>query len=110
MRAFPPLAGAFAGVRRSRHSPRHSGNDAIGRCGFPPRDGIASPRPRRRAGGKARRAAWPPEARGVGHDLVAVRGEVVVQFWLKPGDPPVVLWKGEEQPVERIPAQLKPYL
>jgi hypothetical protein len=29
-------------------------------------------------------------------DLVAVRGAVVVPFWLKPGDPPVALGKGEE--------------
>jgi hypothetical protein len=65
--------------------------------------GIASPRPRRRAGGKARRAAWPPEARGVGRGRVAVRGEGVAPFWLKPGEAAVTLGAGEEPPGERIP-------
>ena len=38
-------------------------------------------------------------------------GEVVVQFWVKPGEAAaVVLGAGEEPPVERIPEQLKPYL
>ena len=107
MRAFLPLTRAFAGVRRSRCSSRHSSNDAIGRCGFPPGGGIASSRPRRRAGGKARRAAWPPEARGVGRGLVAVRGEGVAPFWLKPGEAAVTLGMGEERRVERIPEQLR---
>ena len=43
-------------------------------------------------------------------DLVAVRGEVVVQFWLRPGEAAVTLGAGEEQPVERIPAQLRRFL
>ena len=43
-------------------------------------------------------------------DLVAVRGEVVVQFWLQPGEVAVTLGAGEEREVERIPEQLKPYL
>ena len=43
-------------------------------------------------------------------DLVAVRGEVVVQFWLKPGETAVTLGVGEEREVERIPAQLKRFL
>lgn len=43
-------------------------------------------------------------------DLVATRGEVVVQFWLKPGDPPVTLGPGEEKEVERIPEQLRRFL
>jgi len=43
-------------------------------------------------------------------DLVAVRGEVVVQFWLKPGEAAVTLGPGEEQKEERIPAQLKRFL
>ena len=30
-------------------------------------------------------------------DLVAVRGEVVVQFWLKPGEAAVTLGSGEER-------------
>ena len=43
-------------------------------------------------------------------DRVAVRGEVVVQFWLKPGEAAVTLGKGEEREVERIPAQLRRFL
>jgi inner membrane protein len=39
-------------------------------------------------------------------DLVAVRGEVVVQFWLKPGEAAVTLETGEE----RIPGQLRRFL
>ena len=42
-------------------------------------------------------------------DLVAVRGEVVVQFWLKPGEA-AALAAGEEREVERIPAQLRGFL
>ena len=72
--------------------------------------GIASPQPRRRTGGKARRAAGPPGACGVGRDRVAVRGEVVVQFWLQPGEAAVTLGAGEEQPGERIPEQLRRFL
>ena len=43
-------------------------------------------------------------------DLVAVRGEVVVQFWLKPGEVAVTLGPGEEREVERIPEQLRRFL
>ena len=42
--------------------------------------------------------------------LVAVRGEVVVQFWLKPGEVAVMLEKGEEREVERIPEPLRRFL
>jgi len=41
---------------------------------------------------------------------VAVRGEIVVQFWLRPGEAAVSLGAGEEQEVERIPEQLKRFL
>ena len=43
-------------------------------------------------------------------DLVAVRGEVVVQFWLRPGEAAVTLGPGEEREVERIPEQLRKFL
>ena len=44
-------------------------------------------------------------------DLVAVRGEVVVQFWLKPGEAAATLGVGEERrEVERIPEQLRRFL
>ena len=43
-------------------------------------------------------------------DLVAVRGEVVVQFWLRPGAAAVTLGAGEEQKEERIPEQLRRFL
>ncbi len=43
-------------------------------------------------------------------DLVAVRGEVVVQFWLRPGETAVMLEKGEEREVEKIPEQLRQFL
>ena len=43
-------------------------------------------------------------------DLVAVRGEIVVQFWLKPGVAAVTLGAEEEQEVEKIPAQLRRFL
>ena len=43
-------------------------------------------------------------------DLVAVRGGVVVQFWLRPGEAAVTLGAGEEREVERIPVQLKMFL
>ncbi len=43
-------------------------------------------------------------------NLVAVRGEVVVQFWLQPGEAAVMLGPGEEQREERIPAQLREFL
>lgn len=43
-------------------------------------------------------------------DLTAAQGEVFVQFWLKPGDPPVAFEPGEEKPVERIPEELQEVL
>lgn len=43
-------------------------------------------------------------------DLIAVRGEVVVQFWLRPGEAAVNLGPGEEQQEERIPEQLRRFL
>ena len=43
-------------------------------------------------------------------DLVAIRGEVFVQFWLKPGEAAVTLGLGEEREVERIPEQLRRFL
>jgi inner membrane protein len=43
-------------------------------------------------------------------DLVAIRGEVVVQFWLRPGETAVTLGPGEESPADRIPRQLRRFL
>jgi hypothetical protein len=43
-------------------------------------------------------------------DLIAVHGEVVVQFWLKPDEAAVTLGTGEEREVERIPEQLRRFL
>ena len=43
-------------------------------------------------------------------DRIAVRGEVVVQFWLKPGEATVTLGAGEEREVEKIPEQLRRFL
>ncbi len=44
-------------------------------------------------------------------DRVAVRGEVIVQFWLRPGEAAVTLGKGEERrEEERIPEQLRKFL
>jgi inner membrane protein len=43
-------------------------------------------------------------------DLVAVRGEVIVQFWLRPGEAAVTLGPGEVREVERIPEQLRRFL
>jgi len=43
-------------------------------------------------------------------DRIAVRGEVVVQFWLKPGEAAVTLGTGEERREERIPEQLRRFL
>jgi len=43
-------------------------------------------------------------------DLVAVRGEGVVPFWLQPGEAAVSLGVGEEQREERIPEQLRRFL
>ena len=41
---------------------------------------------------------------------MAVRGEVVVPFWLKPGEAAVTLGPGEERKEERIPEQLRRFL
>jgi inner membrane protein len=43
-------------------------------------------------------------------NLTAAQGEVFVQFWLKPGDPPIEFSPGEEKPVNRIPPQLREVL
>ena len=43
-------------------------------------------------------------------DLVAVRGEVIVQFWVRPGEQPVVFDLGHDPPADPIPAELKPFL
>ena len=43
-------------------------------------------------------------------DCVAVRGEVVVQFWLRPGEAEVALEMEEERGVEKIPEQLRRFL
>ena len=43
-------------------------------------------------------------------DRVAVRGEVVVQFWLKPGEAAVTLELGKERQGEKIPAQFRRFL
>ena len=43
-------------------------------------------------------------------DLIATRGEVVVQFWLKPGETAVTLGAGEEREGDRIPEQLRRFL
>ena len=43
-------------------------------------------------------------------DRVAIRGEVVVQFWLKPGEAAITLEKGEDQKEERIPEPLRRFL
>lgn len=43
-------------------------------------------------------------------DLVAAKGEIFVQFWLKPGEQAVVFELGTEPPEEQIPAGLKRFL
>ena len=43
-------------------------------------------------------------------DLVAAKGEIFVQFWLRPGEAAVTLGAGKEQEVERIPEQLRRFL
>jgi len=43
-------------------------------------------------------------------DLVAVWGEVVVQFWLKPGEQPVFFGLGNDPPADPIPAELRAFL
>ena len=43
-------------------------------------------------------------------DLVAARGEVFVQFWLKPGEQPVVFDLGHDPPADPIPQELRRFL
>jgi len=41
---------------------------------------------------------------------VAVRGEGVMRFWLRPGEAAVTRGTGKEREGERIPAQLRRFL
>ena len=41
---------------------------------------------------------------------MAARGEVFVQFWLKPGEQPVFFDPGNEPPVDPIPKELRRFL
>ena len=43
-------------------------------------------------------------------DLVAAKGEVFVQFWLRPGEQAVFFDLGNEPPADSIPLELKPFL
>jgi len=43
-------------------------------------------------------------------DLVAAKGEVFVQFWLRPGEQPVVFDPGNEPPADPIPGELRRFL
>ena len=43
-------------------------------------------------------------------DRVAVRGEVVVQFWLRPGEQAVYFDLGNEPPADPIPGELRKFL
>ncbi|MDS4058203.1 MAG: hypothetical protein RKP73_06490 [Candidatus Contendobacter sp.] len=43
-------------------------------------------------------------------DLVAAKGEVFVQFWLRPGEQPVFFDLGDEPPDDPIPAELRGFL
>lgn len=43
-------------------------------------------------------------------DLVAAKGEVFVQFWLRPGEQPVVFEVGNDPPADPIPAELRRFL
>ena len=43
-------------------------------------------------------------------DLVAAKGEVFVQFWLRPGEQPVAFEVGEEPPADPVPAELQRFL
>jgi inner membrane protein len=42
--------------------------------------------------------------------MVAVQGEVYVQFWLRPGDLPIEVSLGEDKPESVIPGVLRNYL
>ena len=43
-------------------------------------------------------------------DLVAAKGEVFVQFWLKPGEQPVFFDLGNDPPADPIPGELRGFL
>lgn len=43
-------------------------------------------------------------------DLVAAKGEIFVQFWLRPGEQPVAFELGNESPTDPIPAELRGFL
>jgi inner membrane protein len=43
-------------------------------------------------------------------DLVAAQGEVYVQFWLRPGDPPAELRLTDDRPQDPIPERLRWHL
>ena len=43
-------------------------------------------------------------------DLVAAKGEIFVQFWLRPGEQPVAFEVGEEPPADPVPAELQRFL
>ncbi|MDG4551695.1 MAG: metal-dependent hydrolase [Candidatus Contendobacter sp.] len=43
-------------------------------------------------------------------DLVAAKGEVFVQFWLRPGEQAVVFEVGNDPPADPIPAELRAFL
>jgi inner membrane protein len=42
--------------------------------------------------------------------MVAAQGEMYVQLWLRPGDPPVEVTLGEDKPESVIPEVLRTYL
>ena len=58
---------------------------------------------------QSEQAAW-PQARGVGRGLVAVRGEGVVQFWLRPGEQAVFFDLSHDPPADPIPEELRRFL
>ena len=43
-------------------------------------------------------------------DLVAAKGEVFVQFWLRPGEQPVFFDLGNDPPADQIPEELRRFL
>ena len=43
-------------------------------------------------------------------DLVAAKGEIFVQFWLRLGEQAVAFELGNEPPEEQIPAELRRFL
>ncbi|MDG4597997.1 MAG: hypothetical protein P9F75_20300 [Candidatus Contendobacter sp.] len=43
-------------------------------------------------------------------DLVAAKGEMFVQFWLRPGEQAVVFELGNDPPADPIPGELKRFL